>query len=114
MAFLSLTFNLPGPVDRPVSTKSLERLLQRGPVHLTGCQHSQELCVPLGLISKQLEVSLQKTSYLKKNQLLSNGQKEASVAETRRLFSQDLWTRNSYVFDGLRYKTSLKVPLCAR
>lgn len=74
MAFLSLTFNLPGPVDRSVLTKSLERLLQCGCLHLTGRQHPQELCVPLGLITNQLQVSLQKTNA----QLLSNKSKKRS------------------------------------
>lgn len=87
MAFLPLTFNLPGPVDRSVLTKSLERLLQRGRINLTGRQHSQELCVPLGLITKQLEVSLQKTNaqlfnkYIKKKKTML-----LSIADTRRWF----------------------------
>lgn len=59
---LSLTFNLLGPVDRSVLTKSLKRLLQRGRINLGGHQHSQELCVSLGLITKQMDMSLQKTN----------------------------------------------------
>lgn len=62
MPLLALTFNLLGPVDRSVLAKSLKRLLQRGRINLTGHQHSQELCVPPGLVAKQLEVSLQKTA----------------------------------------------------
>ena len=57
----ALTLGPLGPVDGPVLTQGLERLLQRGHVHLTGCQHSQELRLPLGLIPRQLEMILQRT-----------------------------------------------------
>lgn len=56
-----LTLDPPGPVDRPLLTESLEGLLQRGHVHLTGRQHSQELRLPLGLIPRQLELTLPRT-----------------------------------------------------
>lgn len=59
-------------MDRSVLTKSLDRFLQRGNIDLTGRHHSQELCVLLGLITKQLEVSLQKTTA----QLLSSHQRK--------------------------------------
>ncbi|KAA8581805.1 hypothetical protein FQN60_003386 [Etheostoma spectabile] len=45
-------------MDGAVLTQSLERLLQRGDIHLTGCQHSQVLRLPLGLIPQQLELTL--------------------------------------------------------
>jgi len=53
-----LTVSPLGPVDGPVLTQCLERLLQWGHVHLTGCQHSQELHLPLRLISRRLKVAL--------------------------------------------------------
>lgn len=57
-SWTTLTFDLPGPVDGPVLTQSLQRLLQHGRVHLTVTQHPQELCLPLCAVPRQLEVAL--------------------------------------------------------
>lgn len=54
----SLTFNPSGPVDRSVLTESLQRSVQRGRLHPTGRQHSQELRLPLGVVPGQQELAL--------------------------------------------------------
>lgn len=55
---LVLTLDPPGPADGPVLTKSPEGLLQGGRVHLRGRQYSQEFRPPLGLIRRQLDLTL--------------------------------------------------------
>lgn len=55
---LALTFDPSGPVDRSVLTESLQRSVQRGRLHLTGRQHSQELRLPLGVVPRQQELAL--------------------------------------------------------
>lgn len=55
---LELTFHSPGPVDGSVLTERPQRGVQQGHVHLTGCQHSHELRLPLGLVPGKQEVVL--------------------------------------------------------
>lgn len=70
-----LTLGPSGPVDGPVLTQSLQRLLQGGDVHLTGSQHPEELCLPLRLIPRQLELTLLRDIITTDEEVLSSTEK---------------------------------------